>query len=273
MTERVALVTGASSGIGASTAIELAERGYTVYAAARRVERMETLKTAGIRVIPLDVTDDDSVMAAVSGILDTTGRIDLLVNNAGYGSFGAIEEVSPEEGRKQFDVNVFGAIRLAQLVIPGMRERRTGRIVNVTSVGGKIHSPFGAWYHGTKFALEGMSDALRVELEPFGVDVVVVEPGAIKTEWSGIAADTLLAASGDGPYAEAAAKLAESFHSSTYTDSASDPAVIAAVIVRAATVDRPRPRYAAGSGAKLLLTARRMLSDRAFDKLVTRSVR
>lgn len=188
MLEKVALVTGASSGIGEATALELKRLGFVVYGGARRVERMEGLRAQGARTLALDVTDGASVSDAVATIEREAGRLDVLVNNAGYGSYGAVEDVPLEEGRKQFDVNVFGVMRLIQLLVPLMRRQGSGRILNVTSVGGKIHTPFGAWYHGTKFALEGMSDVLRIELAPFGIDVIVIEPGAIKTEWSSIAA-------------------------------------------------------------------------------------
>ena len=163
---KVALVTGASSGIGEATALELAKAGYTVYAAARRVERMNHLTESGIRPISMDVTDDSSMQAAVEKIIADTGRIDVLVNNAGYGSYGALEDVPMDEARYQFEVNVFGAARLTQLVLPHMRKNRSGKIVNITSMGGKIHTPLGAWYHATKFALEAISDCLRPELKP-----------------------------------------------------------------------------------------------------------
>ena len=155
---KVALVTGASSGIGKSTALKLKQLGYVVYAAARRVDRMQPLANAGIKVIKMDLADDASIQAGVFGLLAESGRIDLLVNNAGYGSYGAIEDVPIGEARAQFDVNVFGAIRLTQLALPHMRAQRSGTIINVTSMGGKIHTPLGAWYHGTKFALEAISD-------------------------------------------------------------------------------------------------------------------
>lgn len=160
MNSKVALVTGASSGIGAATALKLKSLGYTVYAAARRVDRMRDLAKAGINVLALDVTDDASMQAGIDSIISMSGRIDVLVNNAGYGSYGAVEDVSLQEARTQFDVNVFGAIRLIQLALPHMRRNRSGTIVNITSMGGKIHTPLGAWYHGTKFALEAISDCL-----------------------------------------------------------------------------------------------------------------
>lgn len=273
MSDTVALVTGASSGIGEATARELKRRGFTVYGAARRVDRMEGLRAEGIRILSLDVTDDASVSAAVETIERESGRLDVLVNNAGYGSYGAVEEVSLDEGRRQFDVNVFGVMRLTQLVIPIMRKQKSGRIINVTSVGGKIYTPFGAWYHGTKHALEGMSDALRLELKPFGIDVIVIEPGAIKTEWGTIAADHLLATSGSGPYSAAVKRLSDTMLSGPMHERAADPSVIGGAIATASTARRPKTRYSAGYLAKPVLLMRRLLSDRAFDRLISASTR
>ncbi|MFI5610487.1 oxidoreductase [Amycolatopsis sp. NPDC051903] len=272
MTPKIALVTGASSGIGEATARELLERGYTVYGAARRVERMAELARLGVRTIALDVTDEESAEKAVAEIVAEAGRIDLLVNNAGYGSYGSVEEVPLQEGRYQFEVNVFGAARLIQLVLPVMRAQRSGRIVNISSMGGKIHTPMGAWYHGTKFALEGFSDALRMEVRPFGIDVVVVEPGGIATEWGGIAVDHLLEVSGEGPYQDVAGKLAKGLSSGANARLMSKPSVIAKTVSKAASSRRPRTRYAAGFGAKPLIFLRRVLPDRAFDALITRAV-
>src|SRR5882757_6280672 len=197
MSTKVALVTGASSGIGMATAGALHDRGYTVYAAARRVDRMNDLADRGVRTLAMDVTDDESMTSGIKRIIAETGRIDVLVNNAGYGSYGALEDVPQEEARRQFDVNVFGLARLTQLALPHMRAQRGGRIVNVSSIGGKIYTPLGGWYHATKFAVEGLSDSLRVELKPFGINVILIEPGSIRTEWGGIAAEGLLATSAD----------------------------------------------------------------------------
>ena len=191
----VALVTGASSGIGAETALALRDAGYTVYAVARRTERMADLAERGIRTFAMDLTDDATITAGVERVLSEAGRIDLLVNNAGYGSFGAVEDVPLAEARRQFEVNVFGLARLIQLVTPGMRERHLGRIINISSIGGKIYEPLGAWYHATKFAVEGLSDCLRVELAEFGIRVVIVEPGPILTEWNALARESMLASS------------------------------------------------------------------------------
>lgn len=267
--ERVALVTGASSGIGAATARRLAGAGFLVYGAARRTDRLAELATDGVRALALDVTSDDSMVAAVDQVLSETGRIDLLVNNAGYGSYGAIEDVPMDEARRQIEVNLFGLARMIQLVVPGMRARRSGTIVNITSMGGKITTPFGGWYHASKFAVEGLSDALRLELARFGVHVVVIEPGAIATEWGGIAMDTARAASGQGPYAEQVRAMNAGMNGAV-ARWASDPDVVARAIERAATTDRPRTRYAIGFLAKPALLARRLLPDRAMDWLQTR---
>jgi NAD(P)-dependent dehydrogenase (short-subunit alcohol dehydrogenase family) len=265
--KKVALVTGASSGIGEETVRALLAAGYTVYAAARRLERMAALKDAGATLLALDLTNDASIVAAANAIRDEAGRIDVLVNNAGYGSYGAVEDVPMDEARRQFEVNLFGAARLIQLLLPLMRVQRAGRIVNVSSMGGEFGEPFGAWYHATKFALEGFSDSLRMELTPFGIDVIVIQPGGIKTEWGGIAANTLLAASGERAYAPYARR-----HARLITDGGerlgSPPIVIAKAIRRSVAARRPRTRYAVGGGARPMLCIRKLLSDRMFDRLL-----
>src|SRR6185312_16325893 len=188
---KTALVTGASSGIGEATALQLSELGFTVYAAARRVDRMSDLADRGIRTTSVDVTDDPSMVALVQTIIADTGRIDVLVNNAGYGLYGALEDMPIAEARRQFEVNVFGLARLTQLVLPRMRAQGDGYIVNISSMGGKIWEPLGSWYHAAKFAVEGLSDSLRAEVSGFGIKVVIIEPGNIRTEWGGIAAEKL----------------------------------------------------------------------------------
>ncbi len=268
MTDRTALVTGGSSGIGAATARRLATLGFTVYAAARRVERMQELLSDGIRVLALDVTDEASMVAAVEQVMAETGRIDVLVNNAGYGAYGALEDVPLDEARRQFEVNVFGAARLTQLVLPHMRNQRSGTIVNITSMGGKIHTPMGGWYHGTKFALEAISDCLRMEVKPFGINVVIIEPGGIATEWGAIAADGLRTASAHRAYAAQAQAMARALSDPASARRNSAPTVVANAIGRAVTASRPRTRYAIGFGAKPLIALRRMLPDRAFDALI-----
>ena len=268
MASKVALVTGASSGIGEATAFKLKGLGYTVYGAARRIDRMQHLTKAGIRILSMDVTDDASMQAGIDAIVAEAGRIDVLVNNAGYGSYGAVEDVPMAEARAQFEVNVFGAVRLIQLVLPHMRSQRSGTIVNITSMGGKIHTPLGAWYHGTKFALEAISDCLRMEVAPFGIDVVVIEPGGIRTEWAGIAADKLRETSGHGPYAVQAKAMAQSMVGEASVRRQSPPQLIADTIAQAVTASKPKTRYAVGFGAKPMIFMRGVLSDRAFDGMM-----
>ena len=274
MTTKTAIITGASSGIGEATARRLLGLGYTVYGGARRLDRMALLAESGIRPVKVDVTDDDAMVRFVDQVISETGRVDVLVNNAGYGSYGSLEDMPMSEARRQFDVNVFGLARLTQLVLPVMRAQHRGYIINISSMGGKIHMPLGDWYHSTKFAVEGLSDALRMELAPFGIHVVVIEPGAIKTEWSGIAADNMVAVSGQGAYANQVAKMAGILGSGKGgTLRGSSPDVVAAAVARALSARRPRTRYVVGMGARPMLLARRLLSDRGFDRLITLAVR
>jgi len=262
---KTVLITGASSGIGEETVKRLMTAGYTVYAGARRLNRMKSLVDAGARLLALDVTDDGSMTAAVKTVMQETGRIDVLINNAGYGSYGALEDVPPEEARRQFDVNIFGLARLTQLVLPAMRAQRSGRIVNISSIGGKFGEAFGCWYHATKFAVEGLSDSLRMELHPLGIHVVVIQPGATHSEWSRIAHDSLIKYSGDGPYGKAAsahAKMMEAGHQGSIP---APPSAVAKSIVQAVQSRNPKTRYATGGLARTMLLMRRVLSDRAFD--------
>jgi len=269
--DKTAFVTGASAGIGEATARALLAAGYRVFAGARRLDRMAGLAAAGATLLlKLDLTDDASIVAAVNTIKNEARRIDVLVNNAGYGSYGALEDVPLDEGRRQFEVNVFGLARLCQLVLPMMRAQKSGKIVNVTSIGGKIWEPLGAWYHATKFAVEGLSDCLRVEAAPFGVDVIVIEPGAIRTEWAGIARDGLLQMSGGSAYAELAKRHARMLATADTSSLASPPEVVARTIVRAVTARRPKTRYATGGGARTILFLRKILPDRMFDRLIWR---
>ena len=265
---RTALVTGASSGIGEDTARKLQALGYVVYGAARRTDRLQALVTDGIRPLTMDVTDDASMTAGVDRILEETGRIDVLVNNAGYGSHGAIEDVPIDEARRQFEVNVFGLARLTQLVSPHMRAQGSGTIINISSIGGRLTTPLGGWYHATKYAVEALSDALRMELRPFGIDVVVVEPGAIRTAWWSIAADHLEATAEGSAYADQIRAVAGAMRSESNNRRYSPPEVIARTIGKIVTARHPRTRYAVGFMAKPLIAARRVLPDRAFDQLI-----
>ena len=268
MSKSVALVTGASSGIGRATAQRLAALGFTVHAAARRVERMSDLADHGIHVESLDVTDDRSMVTVVDKIMSEHGRIDILVNNAGYGSYGAVEDVPIAEARRQFDVNLFGLARLTQLVLPHMRAQRDGYIVNISSMGGKIWEPLGGWYHAAKFAVEGLSDCLRAEVAEFGIKVVVVEPGSITSEWATISADNLEAISADTPYRGQAKLIARGLRKSDTSFLASEPEVVAEAIGKAVQRAKPRTRYPVGGGARTFLFAHRVLTDRGFDRFI-----
>jgi NAD(P)-dependent dehydrogenase (short-subunit alcohol dehydrogenase family) len=270
---RTALITGASSGIGEATALHLAELGFTVYASARRVDRMTDLADRGIRTRSVDVSDDDSMVALVEAAIADTGRIDVLVNNAGYGLYGALEDVPIDEARRQFEVNVFGLARMTQLVLPHMRAQRDGYIVNISSMGGKIWEPLGSWYHASKFAVEGLSDSLRVEVAEFGIKVVIIEPGTIRSEWSGIAADNLEATSAKTPYAGLAKLVGAGIRAADRLPIASGPEVVAEVIAKAVQDPKPRTRYPAGGGARGILLAERILPDRGFDRFIQLSYR
>ena len=271
MTSRVALVTGGSSGIGEQTALQLKQEGFEVYAVARRVDRMEGLAKQGIHVFGMDVTDDDSMVGGVERIVAEQGRIDVLVNNAGYGSYGAVEDVPIDEARRQFDVNVFGLARLTQLVTPHMRKQGSGRIINISSIGGKFYEPLGAWYHATKFAVEGFSDSLRIELSPFGIDVVIIEPGPILTEWNEISRESLTRTSEGGAYEQQAAKVRAVLERADGKAMASSPSTVARKIVKAAVSRNPRARYPVGKGAGTILRTRKLLPDSAFDVIVRRT--
>ena len=269
---RVAIITGASSGIGKATAETLAEDGHTVVLSARRTDKLDALADriesngGDALAVPADVTDDDDLVSLVETVTDEFGRIDVLVNAAGFGLYGSVEETPIDEARYQFDVNMFGLARLTQLVTPVMREQDSGTIINISSMGGKVWTPLGAWYHATKHALEGWSDCLRYELAPHGIDVVVVEPGAVNTEWGDIMVDGLLERSGDGPYAEMAQDVADA--SRENSSDGSDPEVIATAISNAVHSNDPRNRYVAGKYAKPMIALRRFGGDRVYDRVV-----
>lgn len=266
MRSQTVLITGASSGIGMETALLLHKKGHKVYAAARRTERMQNLEGLGIRVLALDVTKEESMVAAVNTILKEAGTIDVLINNAGYGSYGALEDVPLSEARYQFEVNIFGLARMIQLVLPKMREQRSGKIINISSIGGKLGEPHGAWYHATKYAVEGLSDSIRMELQQFGIQVVIIEPGAIKTEWNEIARENLLKTSGNTAYKGLAQKHV---HMLQTADANGDgPIVIAKAIAKAVASKRPKLRYAVGGGAGVIVFFAWLLPDRLFDKIM-----
>jgi short-subunit dehydrogenase len=267
---KVALVTGASSGIGKKTVQVLLEEGVKVYAAARRVERMKDLNENGAYIINLDLTSDESIEICVKKILETEKSIDILINNAGYGSYGSIEDVPIDEARRQFEVNIFGLAKITQLIIPKMRENNYGKIVNISSIGGKIYTSFGGWYHATKHALEGLSDCLRLETKLFGIDVIIIEPGAIRTEWDGISADNLKIISKDGAYSKEADKIANGLKKMYSSKYVSKPDVISLLILKSLKTNKPKTRYSAGYMAKISLITRWLVSDSIFDKIVSK---
>ncbi|HAT55940.1 MAG TPA: short-chain dehydrogenase/reductase [Lactobacillus sp.] len=267
MTNPVALITGASSGMGKAAAIQFNNAGYIVYAGARHLEPMTELEAQGIHIMKLDVTDNASNKAFVDAALENEGRIDVLINNAGYGSMGAIEDVAPAEAKRQFDVNVFGAMNLVQLVLPTMRAQHSGKILNNSSIGGQMYSPLGGWYYASKHALEALSDSLRLEVQDFGIDVIIIEPGGTATNWQKIAADHMLEATPkDSPYRH----LVETYASMNmnFNATADD---IAHLMFKAATTIHPKTRYQLSWGDRALVIAVRKFSYKSVDR-VTRLV-
>lgn len=268
--KKVALVTGASAGIGKSIVRRLLNDGWTVYGGARRLEKMADIQSEGAKVISLDVTDEESMKSAVEALLRAEERIDALVNNAGYGSYGAIEDVPISEARRQFEVNVFGLARLTQLVLPAMREARSGTIVNISSMGGRIWMPIGGWYHATKHAVEVLSDALRIETRPFGIRVVVVQPGVIESEWSSISAENLRKRSNGSAYSALVEPMARALNE--YSKAAS-PDVIAKAVSKAVNSTRPSRRYATPMDAKTFIFLRWLLPEWAWERLILAAVK
>ena len=263
--KKVALVTGASSGIGKSIVYQLLADDWIVYGGARRLEKMEDIGAAGAKVVSLDVTEETSMTAAIETLLAAEGQIDALVNNAGYGSYGALEDVPISEAKQQFEVNVFGLMRLTQLVLPTMRSAKSGTIVNISSMGGRIWSPIGGWYHATKHAVEVLSDALRLETEPFGIRVVVVQPGLIKSEWSGVAARRLRETSQGSAYRSLVESMAKFLD--LYPNAAS-PDVVAKTVSEALNSPNPERRYATPLDAQTSIFLRWLLPDWAWDGLI-----
>jgi short-subunit dehydrogenase len=270
---KAVLITGCSTGIGRATAIWLAERGWKVYASARRKESLAALEGKVAATLALDVCDENSIAAAVTAVEQKEGAVGVLINNAGYGQEGAFEEVRMEEVRVQFETNVFGLVRLTQLALPAMRRQRWGKIVNLSSMGGKLTLPGGAFYHATKHAVEAISDALRVEVGPFGIDVVVIEPGPVATSFGDTASQSMKKLLGDGssPYHSlnrAVAKGIEDAYTGRMKAFAAAPEAVARVIERAISTRRPRPRYVVTAAARILMGLKWALPDRAFDSMM-----
>jgi NAD(P)-dependent dehydrogenase (short-subunit alcohol dehydrogenase family) len=271
------LITGCSSGIGRATAIHLARRGYSVYATARRPGTIEGLAGHGCRLLRLDVCEEASMREAVASVEAEHGAVGVLVNNAGYGLTGPLEDLSPEDVRRQFETNVFGPLRLAQLALPGMRQQGCGRIVNVSSVGGRITTPGTGAYHASKHALEALSDVLRVEVHGFGIDVILIEPGAIRTRW----VETAVRSREDprdpsGPYVELQRSLAERLrgaHEGVLGLAAGPPEAVARVIEGAIAAPRPRSRYVVPAPSRLFIALGRCLPDRLWDAAMRHTYR
>src|SRR3954449_7197906 len=261
------LITGCSSGIGRATAGYLAQRGYTVYASARKLDAIRDLEAHGCRLLALDVTDDDSMTAAVEAVEREQGAVGVLVNNAGYSQSGAVESVPMDAVRKQFETNVFGLVRLCQLVLPAMRAQRFGRIINISSMGGRLVFPGGGYYHATKFAVEALSDALRFEVKGFGIDVVLIEPGLIKTEF-GTAAVGSLAEETDGPYAHfnnaVGATVGGAYDGGGMARLGAGPDAVAKAIAR--SIRNPRSRVRVTASARVMLGLRRVMPDSLWDR-------
>jgi len=268
MSKQVIIITGASSGIGKASAKQLIKEGHIVYCGARRVEKMKELEELGAKVMPLDVTDTNSIKTFVDKVITDQGRLDVLFNNAGYGLYGAMEDIETERAREQFEVNLFGLANITKAVLPTMRAQKSGKIINTSSIGGKIYTPLGSWYHATKHALEGWSDCLRLEVKKFGIDVVIIEPGLIQTEFTDVMSKQLRESSknGTGSYTKVTDKLVKA--SAGNWAGASPASVIADVVSKAVNSKKPKTRYAAGKYSFLTLFARRFFSDRFFDKMI-----
>ena len=266
---RAVLITGCSTGIGRATAERLVRNGHTVYATARRLDAIEDLRAAGARTLALDVTSEESMRAAVAAVEDAEGAVGALVNNAGYSQSGAVETIPLDSLRAQFETNVFGLIRMCQLVLPAMRRHGHGRIVNVSSMGGKLTFPGGGAYHATKYAVEALSDALRFEVAGFGVAVSIIEPGLIKTQFAETAVGSV--SHEDGPYAvfnTAVSAATAGAYEGPFGKLGGGPDAVAKAIEKAITARRPKTRYRVTASARVFLTQRALLPDRAWDRVV-----
>jgi NAD(P)-dependent dehydrogenase (short-subunit alcohol dehydrogenase family) len=266
--KKTALVTGASSGIGKEIALQLLRDGFQVYVAARSVDKMTDLAALGARSLRLDISKEEEIQQVAEVMLTETGGVDVLVNNAGFGLYGPIEDVGIQEARYQFEVNVFGPARLTQLLLPAMRKRGSGTIINITSMGGRIYSLLGGWYHATKHALEGWSDCLRLELAPFGIKVVIVEPGLIETGFGDVLSRALLSRSGSGAYSKLVDGVVKATRDAYAPGRGSNPSVIAPVVSKVVRAANPRTRYAVGKYAAPMLFIRKWFGDRMFDRVM-----
>lgn len=264
--KKVILVTGASSGMGKISAQDLIKAGHTVYAVARSVDKMKDLEALGGHVMKMDVTNEADIEAVVAKVIAEQGRIDVLWNNAGYGLYGPVEDLPMDKVQQQFEVNVYGVARLTKAVLPYMREKREGLIINTSSMGGKIYTPLGAWYHATKHAIEGYSDCLRLELKEFNIKVVVLEPGTIDTGFTQGVRDNFSYESKNGPYKTVVNAYIKAMENPPLKGS--NPKVISNTVLKIINARRPKTRYLVGQGSHFLLGLRRIFGDRAYDALM-----
>lgn len=265
---KVILITGASSGMGKETAVKLIREGHTVYAVARRVEQMQDLKEMGGHPMAMDVTNEADIQRVVDTIMQREGKIDALWNNAGYGLYGSVEDVPLAEARKQMEVNLFGLAAVTQKVTPHMRKAKAGTIINTSSMGGKMYFPMGAWYHASKHALEGLSDCLRLELEPFNIKVVILEPGFIATEFGHVLLDNFDKLPKDSAYRGMMDVIAAGTKNASSAGGSSKPSIIADTVSKIISTDRPKTRYRVGKFAKPMVWMRIYLGDRLFDRIL-----
>jgi NAD(P)-dependent dehydrogenase (short-subunit alcohol dehydrogenase family) len=275
--EKVALVTGSSSGIGLETAVMLSNAGFKTYASMRNLDKSKNIREIAnkdnlpLHVIQLDVSDDGSVRDAITKIVTAEKRIDVLVNNAGYGLFGSVEDMSMEEIKAQFETNFFGVVRVTQQVLPVMRKQRSGKIVNVSSVGGRIGLPVLSAYHSTKFALEGLSESIAFELEPFGIRVIIIEPGVIRTNIINSSISAKKGQDPKSPYFSLTQNLDNSFKTMMASPTSLHPQEVAKVILEAVSSENPHLRYTVGDDADVLLRARKDLSDIEFRTMIKKN--
>ncbi|GAA5523713.1 3-phenylpropionate-dihydrodiol/cinnamic acid-dihydrodiol dehydrogenase [Microbulbifer aestuariivivens] len=268
MERKVIVVTGASSGMGKDFALALLKEGHLVYGLARHVEKMENIVKAGGKAIAMDIMDESQIQHAADQVIRDQGRVDVLINCAGFAVYGAVEEVPIPLARKQFEVNLFGLASLTQKIIPVMRQQHSGSIINISSMGGKMYTPMGAWYHATKHALEGWSDCLRFELEPFGIHVVIIEPGGIATDFGKVFMENLQGDITNGPYADMLQKTIQLTKDMDKKGRLSPPNIITNLVLKAVHSAKPKTRYVAGAYARPLMFARKYLGDRLFERIL-----
>ena len=271
--KKVILITGASSGIGKDTALSLIKEGHIVYGAARRLEMMQDIIQAGGHAIKMDILKDRNIDDVVNQIINKQNRIDILINNAGYGLWGAVETISIDEAKRQFDVNIFGLAYLTKKIIPFMREQKSGKIINMSSMGGKVYTPFGAWYHATKYALEGWSDCLRIELKSFGIDVILIEPGVIKTEFQDVMMDSTVERSIGTPYEKKLKALEKATQEMYARGIGSPPSTITKLIIKAINSHNPKRRYVGGLFAKPMLFIKKWFGDKMYEKAIMSQIK